>query len=539
MTQEKKSTRLARGAGILLPISSLPSPYGIGTFGKDAYEFVDMLEAAGQKYWQVLPIGPTSYGDSPYQSFSTFAGNPYFIDLDMLVEECLLETSDITSIDWGSLTCDIDYNKMYQNRYQVLRKAFFKYMDLQERKTDSCGIDELGRFVREQKSWLEEYSLFMACKDYFDGVEWLKWEDGIRTRQQASLDYYKDLLKERIEFWNFVQFAFYKQWNKLKKYAHQKEIQIIGDIPIYVALDSADVWANPGQYQLDEDLQPVDVAGCPPDAFSDYGQKWGNPIYDWDKMEQDNFSWWRGRIQSAAKMYDVIRIDHFIGVVRYYAIPVNGVPVEGEYREGPGEKLTQALDESIGNVKIIAEDLGVVVPGVRALLEKCGYPGMKILEFAFDGHRDNEYLPHEYLPNCVVYSGTHDNETLLGYFDSLPKEGYTYLQQYTGIKERDKLAEQVIRLAYQSVADTVIIQMQDILKKDNKARMNLPSTIGQNWRWRLKKGEFTQEKIQWLAELSDIYCRKVVKVAETLEVVGTTVDLEAKAVTKTEEKKIV
>lgn len=304
-----------------------------------------------------------------------------------------------------------------------------------------------------------------------------------------------------------MQYKFFEQWSALKEYANGKGIQIIGDIPIYVALDSADVWANPGQYQLDETLHPVDVAGCPPDAFSDYGQKWGNPIYDWKVMEKDHFRWWKKRIRAAGSMYDVVRIDHFIGIVRYYAIPADGVPVDGAFREGPGAKLIEAIDESIGDAKVIAEDLGVVVPGVRKLLEQSGYPGMKILEFAFDGNRENEYLPHNYERNCVVYSGTHDNETLLGYFDSLPEKGYTYLQDYTGVKKREELADAVIRLAYQSVADTVILQMQDILKKDNDARMNLPSTIGQNWRWRLKKEEFGEKQIAFLAKLADIYHR--------------------------------
>lgn len=562
MSMEQKSKRLERGAGILLPISSLPSPYGIGSLGKEAYHFVDQLEDAGQKYWQVLPVGPTSFGDSPYQSFSTFAGNPYFIDLDLLQKEGLLEKEEIQKIDWGELVYDVDYQKMYVNRFGILKKAFLRWKE----KSSSDYQD----FVHKNQEWLGDYSLFMSCKDYFGGVEWLAWNEDIRCRKETALEYYRQLLKEKMEFWCFVQYQFFEQWNALKKYANQKEIQIIGDIPIYVALDSADVWANPGQYQLDETLHPIDVAGCPPDAFSDYGQKWGNPIYDWDIMEKDHFSWWKKRIKAAGSMYDVVRIDHFIGIVRYYAIPAEGIPVDGAFRKGPGEKLIKAIDEAIGDAKVIAEDLGVVVPGVRQLLKKSGYPGMKILEFAFDGKRENEYLPHNYERNCVVYSGTHDNETLLGYFDSLPEEGYQYLLDYTGLykeeemrsnkvfdtaenekfleiskitkdgkdfdivenkkyqnklididfvenKEnisnrscgefKEQLANAVIRLAYQSVADTVILQMQDILKKDNDARMNLPSTIGQNWRWRLKKGEFGEKEIKLLGKMADIYNR--------------------------------
>ncbi len=521
--QEKK--RLERGSGILLPISSLPSSYGIGSLGKEAYHFVDQLEKAGQKYWQVLPVGPTSFGDSPYQSFSTFAGNPYFIDLDLLVQEELLDKEELLKIDWGELAYDVDYQKMYVNRFKILKKAFLRWQEKIKKKDEKQKSKEdseysYSNFIEKNKEWLEDYSLFMSCKDYFHGVEWLSWNKDIRYRQEEALKYYKQLLKEKIEFWCFIQYKFFEQWRALKKYANKKGIKIIGDIPIYVAMDSADVWSNPKQYQLDKSLNPIDVAGCPPDAFSDYGQKWGNPIYDWEIMERDNFTWWRKRIKAAGKMYDVVRIDHFIGIVRYYAIPAEGIPIDGAFREGPGEKLIQAIDESIGDAKVIAEDLGVVVPGVRKLLKQSGYPGMKILEFAFDGKKENEYLPHNYENNCVVYSGTHDNETLISYFTSLTPKGYRYLLKYTGIdenrkdtgkknteNEREVLADAVIRLAYQSVADTVILQMQDILKKDNTARMNLPSTIGQNWRWRLKKDEFNEKQICFLKNLADVYDR--------------------------------
>lgn len=491
--------RLKRGAGILLPISSLPSPYGIGTFGAAAYHFVDQLEAAGQRYWQVLPVGPTSYGDSPYQSFSSFAGNPYFIDLDFLAEEGLLEREDLTQTNWGEICCDIDYRTMYENRYRILKKAFYRCGKLEK--------ERVRKFCEKEKAWLPDYCLFMACKDYFEGREWLAWEEDIRTRKENALSYYKELLKEKIEFWEFVQYKFESQWSRLKKYANAKGIEIIGDIPIYVAMDSADIWANPKQYQLDNTLHPIDVAGCPPDAFSDYGQKWGNPLYDWEAMKKDHFSWWKKRISAAAARYDVIRMDHFIGMVRYYAIPADGIPLDGEFRTGPGMDLIGALEEALGDSAMIAEDLGVLVPGVKETLEKAGYPGMKVLEFAFDGNTENEYLPHCYGRNCVVYSGTHDNETLLGYFDSLPKKSFDYLCRYVQATDRTGLAKEVIRLAYLSVADTVIIQMQDILEKDNSARMNLPSTIGTNWRWRMKQGEFDSQKIEWLREMAEIYNR--------------------------------
>lgn len=491
--------RLERGAGILLPISSLPSPYGIGTLGEEAYHFIDQLKQAGQKYWQVLPVGPTSFGDSPYQSFSTFAGNPYFIDLEMLVEEGLLEPEDVSYVKWGELCYDVDYEKIYQNRYKLLKKAFYR-----------CGKKEMEQvkvFCEQEREWMEDYALFMACKDYFGGVEWLKWEEDIKRRTPEAVTYYRQMLREKMEFWEFIQYKFDCQWKRLKKYASGNGVKIIGDIPIYVALDSADVWANPSQYQLNEKLQPVNVAGCPPDAFSSYGQKWGNPLYDWDKMREDGFTWWKKRMKAAATRYDVIRLDHFIGVVRYYSIPTEGVPAEGNFHQGPGMELIEAVNQVLGESKIIAEDLGVLVPGVRKVLKESGYPGMKVLEFAFDGKPDNEYLPHCFERNCVAYSGTHDNETLIGYFDSLPKEHYDFLCKYAGEPKPEKLISAVIRMAYASVADTVIIQMQDILEKDNSARMNLPSTIGQNWRWRMKQGEFTREKIAWLKEMVFLYQR--------------------------------
>lgn len=491
--------RLKRGAGILLPISSIPSPYGIGTFGKAAYEFVDKLKKAGQIYWQVLPIGPTSYGDSPYQSFSTFAGNPYFIDLDMLIEDGLLKKEDVKKLDWGDKEDDIDYSKIYENRFTVLKKAF----DNARKSKDK----EYEAFVSNNAEWLGDYALFMACKEHFGQKEWLLWDEDIKMREPKALERYSAMLEENIEFWKYVQFKFYSQWKSLKKYVNDNGISIIGDIPIYVALDSSDIWANPKQYQLDANLNPVHVAGCPPDAFSDYGQKWGNPLYDWAVMEKDGFAWWKKRMAAAAQMYDVIRIDHFIGIAKYYAIPVDKTPSDGEYRLGPAKKLTDAIDAAIGNAHIIAEDLGVALPEARKLLQKTGYPGMKVMEFAFDGNCSNEYLPHNHKINCVVYVGTHDNETLVGYLNSLDSKGFKYLKAYTGRKRKKDCAESIIRLTYGSVADTVIIQMQDVLFMDNAARMNLPSTIGQNWKWRLKKDEFGEKEISELFNLADIYFR--------------------------------
>lgn len=491
---------LQRGAGILLPVSSLPSPYGIGTFGKAAYEFVDQLVEAGQKYWQVLPLGPTSYGDSPYQSFSAFAGNPYFIDLDMLCEEGLLKVDELRYIKWKERLDRVEYGLLWEQRYGVLKRAFIR--------SNHKTTEKFQHFLEENAQWIQDYGLFMACKEHFENVEWLKWDKDIRFRQSEALQRYCKTFSQEIEFYQFLQYKFYEQWSSLKKYANEHGVEIIGDMPIYVALDSVDVWVNPGLFKLDEERNPVCVAGCPPDAFSDDGQKWGNPLYNWKVMEVEEFAWWKRRMEAAAKLFDVVRIDHFIGIVRYYVIPADDSARKGWFEWGPGEKLIRALDEARGRTKIIAEDLGVVIPQVGELLERAGYPGMKVIEFAFDGNTDNPYLPHMYQKNCVVYGGTHDNETLVGYYDNLSVDNLAYALQYTDCSNRADLIEKVFLMAYRSVADTVIFQMQDVLEKGNETRMNLPATIGENWRWRLTEGEFTKEKRNWLKSLSIIYGRE-------------------------------
>ena len=490
---------LTRGAGILMPVSSLPSKYGIGTLGKAAYDFVDDLVRAGQKYWQVLPIGPTSFGDSPYQSFSTYAGNPYFIDLDLLIEEGLLQRQEVETIRWYEKEDQVSYELLWEYRYSVLKAAF--------ERSDHEKTKEYRDYMEREKDWISSYSLYMACKEHFGNREWLSWKKDIRDRKMEALISYQVMLEKEIRFWEFVQYKFWQQWDRLHAYANEKGIQIIGDIPIYVALDSADVWVHPEQFLLDENHEPTVVAGCPPDAFSDEGQKWGNPIYDWERMEREDFAWWKKRIRAAARCYDVIRIDHFIGIVSYYKIPVNESAKKGSFAWGPGLKLLKALDESIGEAKIIAEDLGVLVPEVGEVLQKSGYPGMKVLEFAFDGKRENPYLPHNYPKNCVVYGGTHDNDTLEGYYDMLSKENRAYAMAYCQVKRKKKLTDAIIRIGYASVANTVIFQMQDILKKNNNARMNYPSTIGTNWRWRMKLHEFTTKKQKRLAKLANIYGR--------------------------------
>ena len=501
----KNVQSLGRGAGILLPISSLPSKYGIGTFGQEAYRFVDQLVDAQQTFWQVLPVGPTSFGDSPYQSFSAFAGNPYFIDLEYLVQEGLLTKEDIASREWGVEPSDVAYATIYNNRFDVLRIAY--------NNSEHKATDEYVEFCENNTYWLDDYSFYMALKNKFDNKSWSDWDEDIKFRKQDALDKYQKELQDDIDFWKFCQFKFYAQWMELKEYANEKGIQIIGDIPLYVSMDSSDVWVHGRLFELDERKNPINVAGVPPDCFSETGQRWGNPLYDWDAMEKENFTWWRERMKANAALYDVIRIDHFIGVVRYYRIPSEcPTAMEGAWKKGPGKKLTDAIQESIGESKIIAEDLGLVVQSVRDLMEETGWPGMKIMQFAFDGSNVNSNLPHTYTnSNVLVYGGTHDNETLVGFFDGLEEEDMEYAYKYLGVSSKKEVPRAVIRSAYASTADVAIMQMQDILELDNTARMNLPSSVGQNWRWRLLPGQFTEEHMDWLKDLAETYGRELDK----------------------------
>lgn len=492
---------LERGAGILLPVTSLPSPYGIGTFGKAAYEFVDFLRAAGQKYWQVLPLGPTSYGDSPYQSFSAYAGNPYFIDLEILVEEGLLEKEYLDQFSWGGDETSVSYETIYQNRFQVLRTAF--------RSSAHQEAPDFRIFERENAYWLGDYCLYMACKEHFGNVSWLEWDEDIRFRRPEAVKKYEALLEEEIAFWAFCQYKFFEQWDRLRDYAAKQGIRIIGDIPIYAALDSADVWTHPKLFLLDEKLVPKFIAGVPPDAFSATGQLWGNPLYDWDAMEEEDFEWWRQRILASGRLYDALRIDHFIGITRYYAVPWGAKDsVNGTYRPGPGKKLTDVINEAAGSMRIIAEDLGIVTPEVRKLLNDNGYPGMKVIAFGFDGDPANEHLPHNYTTaNCVAYGGTHDNETLAGLFCDKSDEVLSYLFDLIGIRERSEIVEGLFRQVYGSIAAVAIFQAQDVLKLDNSARMNFPSTLGGNWEWRLRKGQLGEKEAGWLRWLAHVYNR--------------------------------
>lgn len=471
-----------RGAGVLLHISSLPSNYGIGTMGAEAYRFIDFLKSAGQKYWQVLPVGPTSYGDSPYQSYSAFAGNPYFIDLDLLIEEGLLTKRDVTKYKWQEDCTHVNYGMIYNGRFDVLRKAF---SNSKHQETESYKI-----FCETNVGWLENYSLFMALKTYFKYKSWQEWPKDIKMREQEAMQRYSDLLKEEINFWKFCQYKFYAQWDAMLTYAHDNGIRVIGDIPIYLAMDSADVWVNPHLFQLDKKLAPKKVAGVPPDDFSADGQLWGNPLYDWKAMEADGFAWWKKRMRYASRLYDFIRIDHFIGVVRYFAIPAKDETARnGIYRKGPGKKLTDAINSVIDSSRIIAEDLGVVVDAVVKLRNQNDYPGMKIMQFGFNGDPNNDHFPENYTENTIVYGGTHDNETILGFFQNQNEWVQNYTMNYLGVKELKQIPWGMLKKAYSGVGRTVIFQAQDLLCLENDARMNFPSTMGMNWQWRLRKNQ--------------------------------------------------
>lgn len=489
-----------RRAGILLPVFSLPSPYGIGTMGQAARDFVDFLADAGQSCWQVLPVGPTSYGDSPYQSFSSFAGNPYFIDLDTLAEDGLLERAEFENLDWGG-PGRVDYGLLYQRRYPVLRLACQRLL--------ADPPEEYSAFLRENSFWLENYSLYMALKDSHSGRPWIQWPDGQRRRDPDALARAREELAEGVAFWQAVQFLFYRQWDALRDYAHGKGISIIGDVPIYVPMDSADVWADPQLFQVDEDLIPTGVAGCPPDAFSADGQLWGNPLFDWEKMREDGYAWWMRRIAFQFRICDILRIDHFRGFEAYYAIPYGADTARnGQWRPGPGKDFFRVLNETLGPREIIAEDLGFLTDSVRELLAFTGYPGMKVLEFAFDSRDgDSSYLPYRYPTNCVVYAGTHDNEPVMAWLDALPPEDLAYASSYMRLNEAEGRNWGVARTAWASAGDLAVIQAQDVLGLGMEARINAPSTLGGNWQWRLLPGQLTPELAAKLRRDMAVYGR--------------------------------
>jgi 4-alpha-glucanotransferase len=491
---------IKRSSGILMHITSLPSPYGIGTFGKEAYAFVDFLIKAGQKYWQILPLGSTSLGDSPYQSFSAFAGNPYFIDLDLLTKEGILNKEDYITLNFGDNSEKVDYEKIFNNKMAVLRIAFSKSKGKYEK--------NIEKFKEEHGHWLEDYALYMAVKEEFQLKSWQQWDEDIKLREIKALKKYKKELKEEIEYWMFLQYLFFKQYCELKQYANSNGIKIIGDIPIYVAEDSADTWANSEIFLLDEIKKPTVVSGCPPDAFSETGQLWGNPIYNWKTLENQGYKWWIERIRANSKLYDVTRIDHFRGFESYWEIPYGDeTAVNGTWVKGPGMKLFTSIKKSLGEINIIAEDLGFLTDKVIDFRIQSGYPGMKVLQFAFDSREESDYLPHNYDKNCVVYTGTHDNDTVNGWFKNTSKEDVDFAVKYLKLTEEEGYNWGFIRGALSSVGNLAIAQMQDFLGLGDESRMNIPSTLGGNWQWRVKKEALSDELAQKIYEVTKLYGR--------------------------------
>ena len=490
-----------RRSGVLMPMSSLPSPYGIGTMGKSAYQFVDFLRRSGQKYWQLLPLGPTSYGDSPYASFSSFAGNPYYIDLDLLVRDRLLKKNEISSLFWGNDPERVDYGVIYQNRFAVLRKAYERGSQL--------FADEFAAWRSQSGPWLENYALFMALKAHFGMRSWVEWDDeDIRLRRGDAVERYRRELSDEVSFYAFLQFLFFRQWNALREYAHEKGISFIGDVPIYVALDSADVWSEPKYFQLDADGVPSEVAGVPPDPFTEDGQLWGNPLYDYDEMKRDGFGWWIRRIEGVGRLYDVIRIDHFRGFESYWAVPYGEKTAKnGRWRKGPGMDLVGILTSWFHNLHFIAEDLGYTTPEVEKLLADSKLPGMKVLEFAFDPDGDGDYMPHNCPYHSVCYIGTHDNETVRGWVACLDRRTRSFARDYMHITEDEGWCWGMIRTGMASPCELFVLQMQDALELPRSARMNTPGTASGNWQWRMRPDALSAELYRKLKAYTHLYRR--------------------------------
>lgn len=488
-----------RESGILMHITSLPSPYGIGTLGKEAYKFIDFLKKSGQSLWQILPVTPTGYGDSPYQSCSTYAGNHYLIDLDMLVEEGLLEKEDLENIQWGVREDRVDFGLIYNSRLSVLRKAYTRFE----------GGEEFDKFCRDNGSWLSDFALFMALKDEKGGKPWYQWEEQLKRREPDAIWQARQELKEQMRFYRFIQFLFHKQWTALRTYAHKAGVRIIGDVPIYVPYDSADVWSNPELFLLDEKLDPVAVAGCPPDCFNEDGQLWGNPLYRWDVHAKDGYAWWVRRMAAAGQRYDMVRIDHFRGLESYWAVPYGDPTARGgKWLPGPGMDFVNALRVKLPQVEMIAEDLGFLTKEVLELRDASGYPGMKVLGFAFDSREPSDYLPYTYTPNTVCYTGTHDNMTTRQWFETAPADAAAYAKEYMHLNEEEGLVWGVIRTAMASVSDVCVVPMQDYLDLGAEARMNFPGTrTSDNWTWRAKQGYLSDALAQRIRKMTKLYGR--------------------------------
>ncbi|MCR4989931.1 MAG: 4-alpha-glucanotransferase [Lachnospiraceae bacterium] len=496
---------MERACGVLLPVFSLPGNYGIGSFSKEAYAFIDFLKEAGQTYWQILPLGPTSYGDSPYQAFSTFAGNPYFIDLDDLVNRGWLAKKDITKFNWGDKAPGnpsyVDYEKIYNSRFKVLKKAY--------ENSNIAKDPDFIKYVAKNKRWLVNYATYMAIKDANGSVSYLEWDEDIRLRKKDALLKWTQKCAKEIEFYEFQQYLFYTQWKKLKKYANSKGIKIIGDIPIYVALDSADTWADPKLFKLDSKGYPTSVAGCPPDYFSEDGQLWGNPLYDWEYHKKTGYEWWIRRFKQCFDLYDIVRIDHFRGFEDYYSIPYGDKNARrGKWIKGPGWDLFRVVKEKFKDKEIIAEDLGFITPPVRRLIKKCGYPGMKIMLYGFETDAISEHAPFTYEKNSVVYTGTHDNDTITDWFKyELGPKDREYIRKYMNFKGNKDIAWNYIRTGMSTVSDTAIFPIQDYLGLGNEAKINSPSTLGNNWKWRLTEGMLSKELAEKMFDMAYTFHR--------------------------------
>ena len=492
---------MKRSCGILLPVFALPSPYGIGTLGQAAYDFVDFLRQAGQSWWQMLPLGPTGYGDSPYQSFSSYAGNPYFIDLDLLRRDGLLTAQEIASLAWGSDPARVDYAALYENRFVLLQKAAERGW--------ARDRAEVQLFARQNAQWLPDYALYMAVKRHFDEKPWTQWPDeAIRLRKPEAMAQYRQMLASDIRMFTYSQFLFFRQWNALRAYAHEQGVGIIGDLPIYVSMDSADVWAEPAFFQLDSDGYPTETAGVPPDCFSRDGQLWGNPLYRWEAMKADGYGWWIRRVDGAAKLYDMLRIDHFRGFESYWAVPYGDTTAKnGHWVKGPGMDLVQVLLNWFPQMQFIAEDLGFLTPEVRELLADSGLPGMKVLEFAFDSREPSNYLPHLYTPHCVCYTGTHDNAPLPAWKEEADPDDLALAVQYLGLNEEEGFHWGVLRGGMSSVAELFMAQMQDYLGLGAESRINTPGEPVGNWQWRLHPGQLTAALSRRMAHMARLYGR--------------------------------
>lgn len=519
-----------RSSGILMHISSLPSPYGIGSFGKSAFDFVDFLKNSGQEFWQVLPMGPTGYGDSPYQSFSTFAGNPYFIDMDTLADDGLIDKDSLKDYDWLWSADRVDYSRMYNAKFSALRVAYNNFIKNE--------TPDFKAFCEAEKQWLHDYALYMAINTR-TGKTWHDWDEKLKLRDKEALAEYYAENKADVDFWKFMQYEFFTQWTKVKSYANENGIKIIGDLPIYVSDNGSDVWANPELFDMNEDLSLRQIAGVPPDAFSEDGQLWGNPVYKWEEHRKTGYDWWNRRMQAALKMYDVVRIDHFRGFESFFSVDADAKTAKnGKWVPGPGLELFEKLGlVQTGDFRVIAEDLGVITPPVRKLVEDCGYPGMKILHFAFGVDADvmdSEYLPHNIGENSIVYPGTHDNNTTLGWWNAEPKSNKELILEYGAWESDDDICDKIISMAFSSRAQLAVVAMQDWLDLDETGRMNIPSTSNGNWSWRVKESELTDRLAERILRKTRVYNRCPKKIVEP-EVTEEPADEETSDVENTEE----